>query len=74
MTDPLVDHFSATLRLIERMAVDSVAASLPALPRWVPKLPAPTPWDSTQVTAVAEMLAEGARLAAAERSTTRGAA
>lgn len=65
-TDPLVSHYSKTLRLIEAMAVSAALKSMPKMPRWVPALPAPTPWDSAQVTAVAEMLAEGARMAAAE--------
>lgn len=64
--DPLVQHYAKTLRLIESMAVGAVLKSMPKMPKWAPSLPAPTPWDAAQLTAVATLLAEGARMAAAE--------
>ena len=70
--DTLVEHYRDTLRAIEDMAVAAAMASVPKLPFGV-KIGEPKPWDADTLHVVAEALAQGARMAAAEQRGRRAA-
>jgi hypothetical protein len=62
-TDPLVEHYAHTLRLIQELAMADV-----------PKMFRTKAWSDEKLAPLAALLAQGARMAAAEKRPVRRAA